>query len=274
MCAHYDQKPAKIRQFINNVYQGPAILLTQRAGRQYRACGFSQRILKSTRPTRGGRNGAMSIRRPMAAPCQDRHLRTLQRNTLRVWKIGRIRRMCDAAPRRTVREARIPAGVGEGGRMTVDGSYMAWARPTRRVHLALSVGMTVTGVILIAAGSSGGRSAAQTVPPPALGRAADSVVSGSSGSSGAAGGPVPAAPLVHFAPPVPAPVPMPVDLPGVGTKTHSKPRSHGRHAASVPPPETAPPPAHHLPHPSDLSRLLTPPPHPSSPQLPAHPPQH
>ncbi|MEZ0115269.1 hypothetical protein ABH920_009304 [Catenulispora sp. EB89] len=131
--------------------------------------------------------------------------------------------------------------------MTVDGSYMAWARPTRRVHLALSVGMTVTGVILIAAGNSGERSAARTAP--VLGRTADSVVSGSGGSSGAAGGAggtVPAAPLVRFAPrvPMPVPVPVPAGVPGVGAKTHSKPRSHGRHVVSVLPPEPAPPPAH------------------------------
>ena len=130
--------------------------------------------------------------------------------------------------------------------MTVDGSYMAWARPTRRVHLALSVGMTVTGVILIAAGNSGGRSAARTAP--VLGRTADSVVSGSSGAAGGAGGTVPAAPLVRFAPrvpmPVPVPVPVPAGVPGVGAKTHSKPRSHGRHVVSVLPPTTAPLPAH------------------------------
>ena len=88
--------------------------------------------------------------------------------------------------------------------MTVDGSYMAWARPTRRVHLALAVGMTVTGIILVAAGSSEGRGAGRTVAAPVpvtvLGRTADSVVSG---GSGGARGPVPAAPMVRFAPQLP-----------------------------------------------------------------------
>ena len=179
--------------------------------------------------------------------------------------------------------------------MTVDSSYMAWARPTRRVHLALSVGMTVTGIILIAAGSSGGGSrgsfsgGSPERTAPALGRIADSVVSksgasgaagaaGAAGATGATGGPIPAAPMVPFAPAAP------VREPAAGAKAHSKPRPHAQHAAPVPKPESpaapnpatgpVPTPARHLPRPADLSHLLAPILRPSSQRLPAHPLKH
>ena len=147
----------------------------------------------------------------------------------------------DSQPRRAGAQRRIPGRVGEGFRMIVDGSYTAWVRPTRRVHFAFSVGMTLTGVILIAVGAFGGRSAAPF--SPALGRTADSVVSGSTGTPGSLVSPVPAAPLLpltRVAPPVTttpgtAP-PSPEAKPAPKSKHHAKPRPHPRHAAPAPPP--------------------------------------
>jgi hypothetical protein len=48
--------------------------------------------------------------------------------------------------------------------MLVDASYLAWVRPARRVHLALSVGMITTGVILATFGILGSRSAVPAAP--------------------------------------------------------------------------------------------------------------
>jgi len=158
--------------------------------------------------------------------------------------------------------------------MIVDGSYMAWVRPTRRVHLALSVGMTVTGVILAAVGLTGGAGAART--SPALGRSADAVMSGDTGLTAGA---VPPAPLVRFAPPAPA---------KPSAKPHPKPGSPGRHAApeSVPAaPEPAPaaaPAPRHAARPSDVSRppaappsrSSEPAPRPSSKERPTQPSKH
>jgi len=79
--------------------------------------------------------------------------------------------------------------------MIVDDSYTAWARPTRRVHFALSAGMTLTGVILIAVGAFGDRSAAPL--SPALGRTAHNVVNGGDGTPGSV---IPPAPLLPFLP--------------------------------------------------------------------------
>lgn len=128
--------------------------------------------------------------------------------------------------------------------MIVDGSYEAWVRPTRRVHFALSVGMTLTGVILIAAGTFGGPSAAPL--SPALGRAADSVVSGGDGTPGSLVPPAPLVPLVPLgpltsvAPPVTAtPSATPPGAkakPKPKSKHHAKPRPHHRHATPTPPP--------------------------------------
>lgn len=112
--------------------------------------------------------------------------------------------------------------------MTVDGSYMAWARPTRRVHLALSAGMTVTGVVLILAGACGGPGAVQQAPT--LKRTADSVVSV-----------VPPAPLVQFAPPAAAP-PSASTKPSQAAKPHKKPKPRPRREAPKPPTPPAPAP--------------------------------
>lgn len=79
--------------------------------------------------------------------------------------------------------------------MIVDDSYTAWVRPTRRVHFALSAGMTLTGVILIAVGAFGNRSAAPLSPAP--GRTAHSVVSRGDGTPGSV---IPPAPLLPFLP--------------------------------------------------------------------------
>ncbi|MEY9893996.1 hypothetical protein ABIA31_007678 [Catenulispora sp. MAP5-51] len=138
--------------------------------------------------------------------------------------------------------------------MTVDGSYAAWVRPTRRVHLALSVGMTLTGVILIAAGASGGRGAVR--PAPMIGRTADSVVSGGVAGAGIPGILVPAAPLVHFAPPV-AGMPA-IGTPVIGTPAIGRPAA-GTPAAGATKPEAKPhaklkPHHRHRPHPSDVSQ--------------------
>ncbi|ACU74497.1 hypothetical protein Caci_5638 [Catenulispora acidiphila DSM 44928] len=107
--------------------------------------------------------------------------------------------------------------------MIVDGSYTAWVRPTRRVHFALSLGMTLTGAILIAAGAAGGSGAAR--PAPLIGRTADSFVSGDNGASGSQ---VPAAPLLPVAPPQVKTPPHPV------AKPHPKSRPHPHHTMSTP----------------------------------------
>lgn len=134
--------------------------------------------------------------------------------------------------------------------MIVDGSYTAWVRPTRRVHFAFSVGMTLTGVILIAVGAFGGPSAAPF--SPALGRTADSVVSGSTGTPGSVAQPAPLLPLMPVAPPVTATprsaVPSPQATPTPKSKHHAKPRPRPRHAARRTAPGTglaAPAPARH-----------------------------
>jgi hypothetical protein len=118
------------------------------------------------------------------------------------------------------------------------GSYMAWVRPTRRVHFALSVGMTLTGVILIAVGAFGGRSAAPL--SPALGRTADSVVSGGNGTPGSLVPPAPLLPLLPVAPPVTTPpraaLPSVQAKPKPKSKHHANPRPHPRHATPAPPP--------------------------------------
>jgi hypothetical protein len=105
--------------------------------------------------------------------------------------------------------------------MIVDSSYLAWVRPTRRVHLALSVGMTVTGVVLTAMGISG-----TARPAPAPRRSAEpSVIRTENPPAGALlPGPLaqlaaPTAPTAPVAPAAPAtahPVPKP----------HPKPRPH------------------------------------------------
>lgn len=125
--------------------------------------------------------------------------------------------------------------------MIVDGSYTAWVRPTRRVHFALSVGMTLTGVILIAAGAIGGRSAAPL--SPALGRAADTVVSGGNGTPGSLVPPaplLPPLPRMPVAPRVTAPPsaaqPSVQAKPKPKSKHHANPRPHPRHTAPTPPP--------------------------------------
>ena len=110
--------------------------------------------------------------------------------------------------------------------MIVDGSYTAWVRPTRRVHFALSVGMTLTGVILIAAGAFGGRGAAPLSPP--LGRTADSVVSGGRD----AGNLVPPAPLL---PPRRAPVAPRVTAPPSAAQPSRRP-SPNRSPSTMPTP--------------------------------------
>ena len=114
--------------------------------------------------------------------------------------------------------------------MIVDGSYMAWVRPTRRVHLALSVGMTVTGVVLIMVGASGGRTA-------------DGVVSGDNGTPGGEVTQFPPAPLVSFMAPAPAAAPA---TSSPGAKPHTKPKPQ--------PPHEPPKPGDHVPHPSDVPR--------------------
>ena len=114
--------------------------------------------------------------------------------------------------------------------MIVDGSYMAWVRPTRRVHLALSVGMTVTGVVLILVGASGGRTA-------------DGVVSGDNGTPGGEVTQFPPAPLVSFMAPAPAAAPA---TSSPGAKPHTKPKPQ--------PPHEPPKPGDHVPHPSDVPR--------------------
>lgn len=108
--------------------------------------------------------------------------------------------------------------------MIVDGSYTAWVRPTRRVHLALSVGMTFTGVILIAAGVLGGRSQA---PPSALGRAADSIARG----GGASVTLVPPAPLLPLMPVVPRGSARPSAKPRVTATSSAKPRGPAKPSA-------------------------------------------
>jgi len=112
--------------------------------------------------------------------------------------------------------------------MIVDDSYTAWARPTRRVHFALSAGMTLTGVILIAVGAFGDRSAAPL--SPALGRTAHNVVNGGDGTPGSVIPPAPLLPflpLMRIAPPVTAkPVtakPTPA-LPSAKEKAKLKPK--------------------------------------------------
>jgi hypothetical protein len=148
--------------------------------------------------------------------------------------------------------------------MIVDGSYTPWVRPTRRVHLALSVGMTLTGLILIAAGASEDRGA--TRPSPLIGQAADTVVGGDTLAPSVL---VPAAPFVRFLPPPLAPPEprtsakpsvkpktssktSPKSCPKSGPKTspkaapkthakphakpHTKPQPHPRHASPAPQP--------------------------------------
>jgi hypothetical protein len=131
--------------------------------------------------------------------------------------------------------------------MTVDGSYMAWVRPTRRVHLALSAGMTVTGLILTVFGMTGSGGAAPS--SPRFGRSADSVVTGDSGRPAGTGAVAPA-PMVRFAPAAPA---------APRAKPHTKPASP---AAPTP---------HHAPHPSDVTRLPVPAPAPARAPAPALP---
>lgn len=117
--------------------------------------------------------------------------------------------------------------------MIVDGSYMAWVRPTHRVHLALSVGMTVTGLVLAAAGMTGGGGSART--SPTIGRSAESVVGGVvSGDAGLPAGAVPPAPLVRFTPPAAPAAPS--------GKPHPNPGVPGRHVdpESVPTGHAAP----------------------------------
>lgn len=128
--------------------------------------------------------------------------------------------------------------------MTVDGSYTAWVRPTRRVHFALSVGMTLTGVILVAVGAFSGRSTAPL--SPALGRAADSITSGGNGTPGSQFPAAPLLPLMPFmslmpvAPPVTAAggtaVPSAPVKPKPKAKHHAKPRPHPQHRTPAPPP--------------------------------------
>lgn len=135
--------------------------------------------------------------------------------------------MHDSALGHAVREAGFGGGVGEGGGMIADGSYTAWVRPTRRVHLALSLGMTLTGAILIAAGAAGGSGAVR--PAPLIGRTADSFVSGDNGAPGVQ---VPAAPLLPVVPPQVMTPPHPVTKPH--TKSHTKSRPYPHHTMSTP----------------------------------------
>ncbi|GAA1969884.1 hypothetical protein [Catenulispora subtropica] len=118
------------------------------------------------------------------------------------------------------------AGVGDRGGMLVDASYLAWVRPARRVHYALSVGMTLTGVILATFGIIGSRSAAPVAPVvDRVDRSADTSVAGNVAGSVV----VPAPPTAAPAPPaiVPAPAPPPAVTPAppatTDAKAHAKP---------------------------------------------------
>jgi hypothetical protein len=104
--------------------------------------------------------------------------------------------------------------------MIVDSSYLAWVQPTRRVHLALSVGMTVTGVVLTVVGFFG-----SSRPAPALGRAAETGVTRTATPSAGPVLPVPLArPGGAMASATPHPVaPLPVGPP---VTPHPAAKSH------------------------------------------------
>ena len=166
--------------------------------------------------------------------------------------------------------------------MIVDGSYMPWVRPTRRVHLALSVGMTLTGLILALAGVSGGPGQERTAP--SIGRTADGVADGPKNTAGTL---VPPAPLVYFAPlplasrfaslpfaspfasllappplvpshglPHPTP-PHPGAAKSTDAKPHAKPKPHPRHTPHSS--DLLRPGSHPEPHPAPRPKAPTPP---------------
>ncbi|GAA2029421.1 hypothetical protein GCM10009839_31210 [Catenulispora yoronensis] len=100
--------------------------------------------------------------------------------------------------------------------MLVDASYLAWVRPARRVHFALSVGMTLTGVVLTMSGLIGSRgSAAVTAPVTApVERTADLSVVGGTGVGGTGSKVPPPSPSASARPrpkPKPRPRPSPVE---------------------------------------------------------------